>query len=75
MVSLILFALYLTSEKILQHAGPLIFFQVFGRRLLVLHSYEAVVELMERRSLIYCDRSGSEMQRLYVVTSSFMANT
>lgn len=45
-------------------AGDILFFKVFGKRIIVLNSDEAARDLLDKRSAIYSDRPYSPMAEL-----------
>ena len=46
------------------HIGDLVFLRIFGKQLLFLNSYEAVTDIMEKRSKACSSRPHSEMGEL-----------
>lgn len=45
--------------------GDLVYLRIFGRHVLVLHSLEAIADLLEKRSEMYSDRPQRAMATLY----------
>ncbi|KZT01116.1 cytochrome P450 [Laetiporus sulphureus 93-53] len=47
---------WLTYAKWAQQYGPLVYFRIYGRRMLILNSLQAALDLLDTRSAIYSDR-------------------
>jgi cytochrome P450 len=44
--------------------GPIVHFQVFKRHIIILDNLQAVLDLFEKRSKIYCGRPQTEMTKM-----------